>query len=49
MTKITSLIKTLNFRKLLIAGLPVITAIMLSVALGAAGECSGAGDEIFCW
>jgi hypothetical protein len=49
MTKITSLIKTMNFRKLLIAGLPVITAIILSVTLGVAGECSGIGSEIVCW
>ncbi len=48
MNKITILLKTMNFRKLVLAALPVITFTILSVTLGVVGECVGIGSEIFC-
>lgn len=50
MNKITILLKTMNFRKLLLAALPVVTVITLSLTLGVLGrDCIYYGGEIFCW
>ena len=49
MNKITILTKTMNFRKLLLAALPVMTAIIISIAITSSAECISHNGGIVCW